>query len=147
MLTLPSAPGPAPVLNTPPAELDLFRSRLLSLTCIAGLGGLPQVKDSAAQKLAACDTFVVFGLYWCACTQQGNYSMISSWFGGLLMMHVLCCTQGLLQQWVKYVRILQVSLPLVEIDGCPVGFSLIGPKGSDEKLLELTEKLMVLLKL
>lgn len=43
VLTLPTAPGPAPVLNTPPAELDLFRSRLLSLTCIAGLGGLPQV--------------------------------------------------------------------------------------------------------
>ena len=45
VLTLPTAPGPAPLLNTPPAELDLFRSRLLSLTCIAGLGGLPQVRD------------------------------------------------------------------------------------------------------
>lgn len=45
VLSLPTAPGPAPLLNTPPAELDLFRSRLLSLTCIAGLGGLPQVRD------------------------------------------------------------------------------------------------------
>ncbi len=43
VLMLPSAPGPAPLLNTPPEELDLFRSRLLSLTCVAGLGGLPQV--------------------------------------------------------------------------------------------------------
>ena len=43
VLMLPTAPGPAPTINTPPAELDLFRSRLLSLTCIAGLGGLPQV--------------------------------------------------------------------------------------------------------
>ena len=43
VLMLPTAPGPAPLLKTPPAELDLFRSRLLSLTCIAGLGGLPQV--------------------------------------------------------------------------------------------------------
>ena len=46
VLTLPTAPGPAPILNTPPAELDLFRSRLLSLTCIAGLGGLPQVSTA-----------------------------------------------------------------------------------------------------
>ena len=44
VLMLPTAPGPAPILNTPPAELDLFRSRLLSLKCIAGLGGLPQVQ-------------------------------------------------------------------------------------------------------
>lgn len=79
VLMLPTAPGPAPILNTPPAELDLFRSRLLSLTCIAGLGGLPQV-----------------------------------------------------------------SLPVVKVEGCPVGLSLMGPRGSDEKLLQLTEKLMTL---
>ncbi|KAA6420332.1 MAG: glutamyl-tRNA(Gln) amidotransferase subunit A [Trebouxia sp. A1-2] len=79
VLMLPTAPGPAPILNTPPAELDLFRSRLLSLTCIAGLGGLPQV-----------------------------------------------------------------SLPVVKVEGCPVGLSLMGPRGSDEKLLQLTEKLMAL---
>ena len=44
MLMLPTAPGPAPIRNTPTAELYLLRSRLLSLTCIAGLGGLPQVQ-------------------------------------------------------------------------------------------------------
>ena len=43
VMMLPSAPGPAPKLNTPPAETDQFRTRLLSLTCIAGLAGLPQV--------------------------------------------------------------------------------------------------------
>ncbi len=29
----------------------------------------------------------------------------------------------------------QVNLPLAEVDGLPVGLSLIGPKGSDEMLL------------
>ncbi|KAL3161478.1 hypothetical protein ABBQ32_010359 [Trebouxia sp. C0010 RCD-2024] len=81
VLMLPTAPGPAPFLRTPPAELDLFRSRLLSLTCIAGLGGLPQV-----------------------------------------------------------------SLPIAKVNGCPVGLSLISPKGSDERLLQVTEKLMQILK-
>lgn len=41
--------------------------------------------------------------------------------------------------------LLQVTLPVVQIDGCPVGVSLVGPKGSDEQLLELTEKLMTIL--
>lgn len=39
---------------------------------------------------------------------------------------------------------LQVSLPVVKVEGCPVGLSLMGPRGSDEKLLQLTEKLMTL---
>lgn len=43
VMMLPTAPGPAPKLKTPPEQLDLYRSRLLSLTCIAGLSGLPQV--------------------------------------------------------------------------------------------------------
>lgn len=41
--------------------------------------------------------------------------------------------------------LLQVTLPLVSLEGCPVGLSLIGPKGSDEQLLEVTEKLMGIL--
>ena len=40
--------------------------------------------------------------------------------------------------------VLQVSLPIVKVEGCPVGLSLMGPRGSDEKLLQLTEKLMAL---
>ena len=43
LLILPTTPGPAPLLNTPPASLDQWRTNLLSLTCIAGLAGLPQV--------------------------------------------------------------------------------------------------------
>jgi len=44
LLILPAAPGPAPRLQTPAAQLDGFRTRLISLTCIAGLAKLPQVR-------------------------------------------------------------------------------------------------------
>jgi len=43
VLLWPSAPGPAPFLETPSAELERFRNQLLSLTSPAGLAGLPQV--------------------------------------------------------------------------------------------------------
>lgn len=43
VICLPSAPGIAPLRNTPPAELDGFRARAISLLCAAGLGGLPQI--------------------------------------------------------------------------------------------------------
>jgi amidase len=36
----------------------------------------------------------------------------------------------------------QVNLPIASVDGLPVGLGLIGPPGSDEDLLQLTEKLM-----
>lgn len=36
----------------------------------------------------------------------------------------------------------QVTLPVAEIDGCPIGLSLIGPAGSDERLLDLAVTLM-----
>jgi amidase len=42
-LTLPSAPGPAPLKGLPADELNEFRNKALALTCIAGLCGLPQV--------------------------------------------------------------------------------------------------------
>ncbi len=41
---VPSAPGPAPRLRTPPGELDAFRARLIALTSAAGLAGLPQAR-------------------------------------------------------------------------------------------------------
>lgn len=44
VLALPSAPGPAIPCATPGSELEDWRARLLSLTCIAGLAGLPQVR-------------------------------------------------------------------------------------------------------
>ncbi len=43
LLVLPSAPGAAPFANTPAEELRDWRLQVLSLTCIAGLSGLPQV--------------------------------------------------------------------------------------------------------
>lgn len=43
VLALPTATGPAPLRNTPPAEMELRRTRTQQLACIAGLGGLPQI--------------------------------------------------------------------------------------------------------
>ena len=43
LLCMPTAPGIAPLRDTPPAELDEFRARALSLLCIAGLARLPQI--------------------------------------------------------------------------------------------------------
>jgi amidase len=43
VLLLPTVPDIAPMLNTPPAQLDDFRAKAMSLLCIAGLAGLPQV--------------------------------------------------------------------------------------------------------
>ena len=43
VLVLPTVPEIAPLLNTPPAQLDDFRARAMSLLCIAGHAGLPQV--------------------------------------------------------------------------------------------------------
>jgi Asp-tRNA(Asn)/Glu-tRNA(Gln) amidotransferase A subunit family amidase len=48
VLTLPTTPGPAPPLAQPPAELDSWRRSCISLTCIAGLSGLPQVTKPRA---------------------------------------------------------------------------------------------------
>ncbi|HXI86809.1 MAG TPA: amidase [Parvularculaceae bacterium] len=36
----------------------------------------------------------------------------------------------------------QVTLPAATVEGCPVGLSLIGPRGSDEELLDLAAALM-----
>ena len=41
---VPSAPGPAPRLRMPSADLDAFRARLIALTSPAGLAGLPQAR-------------------------------------------------------------------------------------------------------
>lgn len=42
-LILPTAPGPAPLRAADPTSLDGFRTRAISLLCIAGHGGLPQL--------------------------------------------------------------------------------------------------------
>lgn len=43
VLVLPTVPDIAPLCNTAAAALDDFRARAMSLLCIAGLAGLPQV--------------------------------------------------------------------------------------------------------
>lgn len=75
VLVLPSVPVIAPKLDATAEELVGFRDRTISLNCIAGLAGLPQV-----------------------------------------------------------------TIPAGRVEGCPVGLSLIGPRGSDRRLLELTAR-------
>jgi amidase len=53
LLCLPTAPGVAPRLQTPPAELDAFRARAFALLAIAGLARLPQV-NLPLGTLAGC---------------------------------------------------------------------------------------------
>jgi amidase len=43
VMLLPTVPCIAPPLETRLEALDSFRSRVMALTCIAGLAGLPQV--------------------------------------------------------------------------------------------------------
>lgn len=43
LLALPSAPSIAPLIDTPAAALEDFRTRVMRLTCTAGLAGLPQM--------------------------------------------------------------------------------------------------------
>jgi amidase len=43
VLCLPTAPGIAPKLETPPAEIEVFRARAFALLCVAGLSRLPQL--------------------------------------------------------------------------------------------------------
>jgi amidase len=47
LLALPTTPGPAPLRNASDAELDDLRDRTQALTCIAGLGGMPQISIPA----------------------------------------------------------------------------------------------------
>ncbi len=49
VLILPTVPGSAPRLNSPHKNVESFRQRILSLTCIAVLGRLPQVNLPLAQ--------------------------------------------------------------------------------------------------
>jgi amidase len=43
VLCLPTVPGIAPRLATPPEELETFRARAFALLCVAGLARLPQI--------------------------------------------------------------------------------------------------------
>ena len=72
VLMLPTVPAIAPKRDLAGEALQVYRERALSILCIAGLSGLPQI-----------------------------------------------------------------SMPLAEVDGCPLGLSIIGPRGSDRALLTL----------
>jgi len=53
ILALPSAPCIAPLTTTPVPEQESFRLRVMRLTCIAGVSGLPQVSLPAG-TIAGC---------------------------------------------------------------------------------------------
>jgi amidase len=75
VLALPTVPDIAPPLNSDPKATEDFRTRALTLLCIAGLARLPQV-----------------------------------------------------------------TLPVGRFNGCPIGLSLIGPRGSDMTLLAVARR-------
>jgi amidase len=58
IMVIPTAPGFAPLLDMPLEELEIFRGRMLSINCITGLSGLPQVHlpVKAAADADASDT-------------------------------------------------------------------------------------------
>lgn len=53
MLLSPTAPGMAPLLETSDADIEDFRQRAQRLTCIAGIGGLPELSLPLVSGLAA----------------------------------------------------------------------------------------------
>jgi amidase len=59
ILTLPTAPCIAPRIDTPAEELESFRVRAMRLTCIAGLGGLPQISIPAG-TISGCPAGLSF---------------------------------------------------------------------------------------
>jgi amidase len=77
VILLPSAPAPSPLLTADDRTQDQFRVRAMSMLCLAGLAGLPQL-----------------------------------------------------------------SIPGARVQGAPVGFSLLGPRGRDGKLLAMAAKIL-----
>jgi amidase len=53
VLCLPTAPGIAPKIATPVAELEVFRARAFGMLCVAGLARLPQMSLPLA-TMAGC---------------------------------------------------------------------------------------------
>ncbi len=77
VICLPTTPGIAPLKNAPPAATDKTRNRTLTLSCIAGLVGAPQI-----------------------------------------------------------------TLPVAQVEGCPVGLSLMAAPGKDMDLLYFATRLL-----
>jgi amidase len=59
ILALPTAPCIAPKTDSTAAEFDAYRTRVMRLTCIAGLGGLPQISIPAG-TVAGCPVGLSF---------------------------------------------------------------------------------------
>jgi len=148
VLVLPAAPGPAPLLESTPAELDAWRSKLLPLTCIAGLAGLPQVRRVRRRSglPSSCAAQRGEGAPACGpCCPRRAARAAGGGRGGL------CLGSkgdepgaGRLGGWWVRRRCrcrLQVSIPAARVGGLPVGLGLIGPAGSDEALMRLAVRL------
>ncbi|MGE0563970.1 MAG: amidase [Pseudolabrys sp.] len=59
VLAVPSSPSVAPLADTPAGELEDFRVRVMRLTCIASMSGLPQVSIPAG-TVAGCPVGLSF---------------------------------------------------------------------------------------
>ncbi len=59
VLALPTAPCIAPSVDSTPEELDRYRTRVMRLTCTAGLAGLPQI-NLPIGTLAGCPVGLSF---------------------------------------------------------------------------------------
>jgi amidase len=59
VLALPTAPSIAPLLDASGEDVESYRIRVMRLTCMAGLGGLPQVSIPAA-AVAGCPVGLSF---------------------------------------------------------------------------------------
>jgi amidase len=61
VLAIPTSPSPSPLLTASAAALDAFRAKALSMLCLAGLAGLPQVSIAAGRVNGAPVGFSLVG--------------------------------------------------------------------------------------
>jgi amidase len=78
LLCLPTAPGIAPRLNTPAAELETFRARAFALLSIAGLARLPQISVPAGASESCPIGLSIIGP---RCSDRGMLDWAAGHFG------------------------------------------------------------------